>query len=312
MFNKKNKIIILAISIFVLLLFVVLICFNLFFYQTTNVKINTNFVSITPKVKGIITELNAQDKQEIKKGEIIAQIAPEKYEEVLFEAQKKLKTAQEKLKLSNADIEKMGSIAASNENSIENAKKNLENANSDFILYKNAFQDGSVTKQDLEKATKNLNIAKEQYYAAQNNLKTTKESLNSAIYKKNSQYEEINKLIAQVEQAKLDLSNTTLISPINGIIVNKNVKIGTLINSQEPIITIIPYECEIIGKFDNKQIKKIKINQEAIVKIGFKEFKGKVESIQNNEVKVKLIFNKDIAKCTSNKDDNAILKIKIK
>ena len=55
MFNKKNKIIILAISIFVLLLFVVLICFNLFFYQTTNVKINTNFVSITPKVKGIIT-----------------------------------------------------------------------------------------------------------------------------------------------------------------------------------------------------------------------------------------------------------------
>ena len=48
------------------------------------------------------------------------------------------------------------------------------------------------------------------------------------------------------------------------------------------------------------------------MKIGFKEFKGKVESIQNNEVKVKLIFNKDIAKCTSNKDDNAILKIKIK
>lgn len=322
----------------------IFICLGIFgiiysaFYQTTDdAFVEAHMVYFSPKVSGQIIELNVDDNQEVKKGEILAQIDPKDFETALLNAQAKLEKAQADLKVSTSDINKMNAITSSNKNDIQSAKSKLEYATSDYIRYKNAYQDGSVTKQDLDNATKNLTVAKAQYKSAQDDLKATTSALNSAISKKVSQNAEIKRLMAEVEQANLNLSYTTLISPVDGIVTNKNIETGTYVNAAHTIMTIVPHDCYIIANFKETQVANMKKGQKVTIKIdafGSKKFKGKVDSIQKasgakaslfppenavgsyvkvvQRIPVKIIFDEDISKYNIIPGMSVVPKVKVR
>ncbi len=291
------------------------------FYQSTNnAFIEAQMVYFSPKVSGEIIELNVDNNQEIKKGEIIAQIDPKDFESALNNAQTRLEKAQTDLKISTEDVDKMNAVNLSAKNEIKNAKSKLENANNDYIRYKNAYQDGSVTKQDLNNAIKNLTVAKAQYKSAQDQSKAAANALQSALAKKTSQNTQIQQLLSEVEQARLNLSYTTLISPVDGAITNKNIETGSRVDPQNSIMTIIPKECYVIANFKETQIKNMKKGQKAAIKIETipsKKFKGKVDSIQkasektNQNISVKIIFNEDVSSFNIAPKTNAAVKVKV-
>lgn len=282
-YQKKRIIIPVVTAIVFIFLGIFGLIYSNFYQSTDDAFVEAHMVYFSPRVSGQIIELNVDDNKEIKKGEIIAQIDDKDYKTALLNAQAKLEKAQSDLKISSSDIEKMSAINSQSKNDIESAKSKLEYANSDYIRYKMAYQDGSVTKQDIDNATKNLEVARAQYNAAQDNLKATKSAYESSLSKKTSQNAEIKRLLAEVEQAKLNLSYTTLISPINGIITNKNIEVGSYVQNAHPILTIVPHDVYIIANFKETQVAKMKKGQKVTIKIdsfGSRKFKGHIDSIQ--------------------------------
>lgn len=321
--------------------FLILGIFGIFyskFYQTTDdAFVEAHLVYFSSKVSGQLIELNVDDNTPVKKGEIIAQIDPVDYEVALKNAQARLEKAQAELKVSTSDVDKMNAIVSGDKNDIKSAKSKLEYANSDYVRYKNAYEDGSVTKQDLDNALKNLKVAKADYKIAQDNLKATTNALKSASAKKNSQDAEIKKLMAEVEQAKLNLSYTTLVSPVDGTITNKNIEIGNYVNAKNPILTIVPDDVYVIANFKETQVARMKKGQKVIIKIdtyGNKKFKGEVDSIQKasgakaslfppenavgsyvkvvQRIPVKIIFTQDISKYNIIPGMSVVPKVKIR
>lgn len=336
-YQKKRVIIPVITAVVFVFLGIFGIVYSTFYQSTDDAFVEAHLTYLSPKVSGEIIELNVNDNTPIKKGEIIAQIDPKDYEIALQNAQAKLEKAKEELKISSSDIEKMGAIVSGDKNNIQSAKSELEYANSDYIRYKNAFQDGSVTKQDLDNATKNLEVARANYNSAQNNLKAATNSLNSTISKKNSQNSEIKRLLMEVEQAKLNLSYTTIIAPIDGTITNKNVELGNYIQTAHPILSIVPNDFYIIANFKETQIANMKAGQKVIIKIdthGRKTFKGKVDSIQKasgakaslfppenavgsyvkvvQRIPVKIVFTEDISNYNIVPGMSVVPKVRIK
>lgn len=283
--QKKRVIVPVLTAIVFVLMGIFGIIYSTFYQSTDDAFVEAHMIYLAPKVSGEIIELNVDDNTKVKKGEIIAQIDPKDYETALNQANAKLELAKAELKVSTSDIEKMDAVKSQNKNDIESAKSKLEYANSDYVRYKNAYKDGAVTKQDLDNATKNLEVARAQYSAAQDGLKAAKSALDSSISKQNSKNAEIKNLIAQVEQAKLNLSYTTIVAPMDGTVTNKNIEIGNYVQAAHPILSIVPDDCYIIANFKETQIASMKKGQKVTIKIDTyknKKFKGVVDSIQRS------------------------------
>ena len=281
---QKKRVIVPAITAAVFVVFGIFSLIYSSFYQSTDdAFIEAHMVYFSPKVSGEIVELNVDDNADVKKGEIIAQIDPEPYKIALDNATARLEKAKAELKVSTSDIDKMGAMTSRNKNTIESTKSKLEFANSDYVRYKNAYKDGAVTKQDLDNAIKNLDVARAQFKESQEELKATNSALKSAISKKTSQSAEIKRLIAEVDQAKLNLSYTTLVAPVDGTITNKSVELGNYVQTAHPIMSIVPKDCYIIANFKETQLTNMKKGQKVVIKIDTyknKKFNGVVDSIQ--------------------------------
>ncbi len=336
-YQKKRVIIPVITAVVFFFLGIFGIVYSSFYQSTDDAFVEAHMIYLAPKVSGQIVELNVDDNDFVKEGEIIAQIDPADYQVALDSAKAKLEKAQAELKVSVSDIDKMGAMTKQTQNNIDSAKSTLEYANSDYVRYKNAYKDGSVTKQDLDNAIKNLDVAKAQFKAAQEQLKATNSALNSTISKKSSQIAEIKRLMADVEQAKLNLSYTTLIAPKDGTITNKNVEIGTYAQKAHPIVTIVPKDCYIVANFKETQLTHMKKGQKVKIKIdtyGGKTFDGVVDSIQRasgakaslfppenavgsyvkvvQRVPVKIVFTEDISDYNIVPGMSVVPRVKIK
>ena len=140
-----------------------------------------------------------------------------------------------------------------------------------------------MTKQDLDNAIKNLDVARAQFAAAQDGLKATDSALKSTISKKASQMAEIKKLMTDVDQARLNLSYTTIVAPVDGTVTNKTVELGNYVQTAHPIMTIVPKDCYVIANFKETQLTNMKKGQKVTIKIDTyknKKFNGIVDSIQ--------------------------------
>src|SRR5262249_659652 len=145
------------------------------------------------------------------------------------------------------------------------------------------FKDGVVSKSVVEDSQKNYQMALNKQVSAQASLEVAKA--------------EISRSEAQAAQAKAaldnaqeDLRNATIISPIDGLVLSRDVNVGDAVSSilvlgsqATPIMTVGDVsEVYVKGKVDEADIGKVYLNQPArIVVESFKDkkFTGKVTKI---------------------------------
>jgi HlyD family secretion protein len=145
------------------------------------------------------------------------------------------------------------------------------------------LRDGVMSKSVVEDAEKNYQLALNKQMSAQRNLAVSKA--------------EISKAQAQAAQAKAaldnaeeDLRNSTIISPIDGLVLSRDVNVGDAVSSilvlgsqATPIMTLGDVsEVYVQGKVDEADIGKVYLNQPArIVVESFKDkkFEGKLTKI---------------------------------
>jgi len=94
---------------------------------------------------------------------------------------------------------------------------------------------------------------------------------------------DIERARAMVEQARLDLEYTQVHAPVAGIVSRRNVEIGTVIQSGQPLLAVVPLEdVWISANFKETQLHEIRPGQKAEIKVdayGSRVFNARVDSI---------------------------------
>ena len=329
MFDKTKinikKIIIICVSVIIaFLLGIFCSIYYLFLKSTDNAHIESDSMYIISDISGKITELNIDNNSTVKKGEIIAKLDSAEYEEKLIRYQDKLEKLKKELKLTEKNINSINYNISSNKINFEKAKNELTNANSDYIRYKNAYQDGSVTKHDLDNAIRNLEVARSNYNSAQKNLQISSNNLDSKLSKNEEKNSEIKELIKETEKLKLDISHTIIISQTEGAIIKKYAKVGDYIEAGKPLFRISTNNFYVIYETSTKN-QNLKLNRTVELKLKNpnKTIKGKVISIypipdkvcikapcqdKNEKTAAKIIFNEDISNCNIDKNTKVSVK----
>lgn len=265
-------------------------------------------IEVVSNIEGTVEGVYIENNSYVEEGQIIAKLNQDEYQKILDDETQKFDKAKKDLKISKEDVEKMNFLLNQSKTKIDEAKQNLENANNDYIRYKNAFKDGVVTKNDLDMAVKNLDVATKQYKNAQAVLRESDNAFKKSLSENLSMNDEMNKLLAKVETAKLNLSNTTILAPKDGIVTDLNLKVNKKIDNDEKIFSIADDKYYINAKFKEETYSKISVGQDVFVKIKNVITDGKISSIEKDNT-VRVILKDD--KIINEKKYNTKTRVKV-
>ena len=231
--------------------------------STDDAYVETTTVQVAPRVSGPIIEVYIKDNQSVKEGDLVAQIDPIDYE---------IKLAQAKAKYEKALFAQKNAVASKNA-----ADSEISAAQADLERYKNLYQGGAVSKQQLD-------IAQTKYDNALARLTSAEQAVMSG---KNTKVAdaEIQELKSLYEQAKLNLSYTKIYAPQDGTVSSRRVEKGMYVQVGTPLFTIVPNDVWIVANYKENQLRHMKAGQDVEIKIDTypdKKFKGKIDSIQRS------------------------------
>jgi HlyD family secretion protein len=231
-------------------------------------------VEVKSKASGIVTRLDVDINNHVHQGQVLAQLDQQ---EILDQV------AAQKAQLAAAESNARAAAA-----SIEYDKVNAEAP--DLPMYKNTYQRNLEMSKQGVVSQQSLDDAQQKYLAAVN----TRDKAVSQITVDNSKLRQAEAQVAQnqasLKQLEEQLGYTTVISPMDGTILSRDVEIGDAVSSilvlgsTATLVMTIGDTTQVYvqGKVDESDIGKVYLGQAARIKVeSFKDktFLGKVTKI---------------------------------
>ncbi len=229
---------------------------------------------IKSKASGIVKKIYVDYGDRVKQGQILAELDKIQLEAIMREARANLQAAEAARDSAKATLERNKVDAQGPD--VPFLKLSMERAEQEY-------REGVVAKAVVEDAQKNYQLALNRQMSAQTNLTVSK----ADIAKAEAQAAQAK---AALENAEEGLRNSTIVSPIDGLVLSRDVNVGDAVSSilvlgsqATPIMTLGDVsEVYVQGKVDEADIGKVYLNQASrIVVESFKDkkFVGKVTKI---------------------------------
>lgn len=197
---------------------------------TTQARVNAFVVPIAPQVAGEILSVDVHTNQAVKKGEQLARIDPARYQLAVDSAEAQLALTQQNLKVGSSTVD---AAAAS----LQAAKAGLlkDTQNEARLKRIDAEVPGAISQRALEWASTSRLEAEAQVESAKANLQKAIEGLGPRD-EKNPQL-----LAARtaLDKAKLDLQDTRLVAPSDGLVTDLRVDVGNFAATGQPLMTFV-------------------------------------------------------------------------
>ena len=253
-------------------------------------------VLVGSQVSGTIKALYADFNSRVKEGQIISQIDP-----ALFEAQ----VDQAKANVLNAQA------------NVLNAQANLKSAQANLEKAEVTVSDAKRTLDRNRPLVERQVIAQSVFDTAQTNYDSAVAQLEAAKAQLESAKSQVESTKAQVEQTKAalklaetNLRYTTIRSPVNGVVISRNVDVGQTVAAslQAPTLFTIAKDLtqmQVDTNVSEADIGRLSVGQEATFTVDAypeKTFRGKVSEIRNAPTTISNVVTYDVVIQVDNKD----------
>lgn len=155
-------------------------------------------VKISPDISGEVVELNVEEGDSVRKGQVLARIYADIYATQRDQA--------------NAAVNQQQAVAANSIAQLNALKATLDQAERTYNRQKQLLDDKIISKAEFEQAESAYESAKANYNAAKEGIRGNQAGVQSAQ--------------ASLTRANKDLSRTTLVAPMDGVISALSVKKG--------------------------------------------------------------------------------------
>ncbi|HTD22429.1 MAG TPA: efflux RND transporter periplasmic adaptor subunit [Terriglobales bacterium] len=229
---------------------------------------------IKSKASGIVKKWYKDAGQPVKAGEVLVELDKEEILTHVHQAEADLQAAEASRNAAQADVSRATVDAEGPD--VPLLKRTYERA-------EQMAKEGVFSQSQLEDAQKNYELALNKQNVARANLIVSKAKLTQ-------ETAAVAKSRAALEQNKQEYQYSTIVAPIDGIVLSRDVEIGDAVSSilvmgsaATQIMTIGDiHEVYVLGKVDESDIGKVTMNQPARIKVeSFKDktFNGKVTKI---------------------------------
>lgn len=226
---------------------------------TDNAQVKQLIVPVNSRVQGFIKEIRFEENQTVHKGDTLALIEDTEYRFRLAQAEADYQNALSGKSAMTTTINTTQNNISVSDATIEEARIRMENAEREYVRYKNLFEQEAVTRQQYDGVKTNYDALKARYEV----LLRQKQSTTLV---KQEQTQRLDQTVAGIQLAeaalalaKLNLSYTVILAPCDGTTGRKNIQEGQLIQPGQTIVDVVDANDRwIIANYKETQTANIK------------------------------------------------------
>ncbi|QIK95372.1 HlyD family secretion protein [Sphingomonas sp. HDW15A] len=269
--NAMRKVILTAL-VLLLVLFVYHVLSDRYTPYTSQARVETFLTQIAPEVAGDVLEVGVMDNGRVRKGQVLFRIDPEPYRLAVRSAEANLSVALQGADVSVAEVAAArAQIQKQNVDLIANRK--LGKIITDLVD-KKALAETNAIRSGAEIGKTQADLTR-----AQADLRRAEANLGSPGFGN----PKVRQAAAALDQARLDLRNTTVVAPADGVVTNLRLAKGQYVTPGQPLLSFLELGPRwIAADMRENQLGNVKPGQEVIIALDLlpgKLFKGSVHSV---------------------------------
>jgi multidrug resistance efflux pump len=231
--------------------------------STDNAYVRGQVTVLAPQVNGYVTEVLVQDYQQVKAGQPLVQIDRRSYEAALAQAQAQLANAQAQLANSAQTQSQNHAGLSAKQAQLAATRAEAERAQAELRRVEDLAARGSVSLNERDKVRATARLAATNVDKARADIAIGQEAIKATTVNRGALEAAVQMAQAQVQQAQINLDNTTVHAPSDGQVSEVTVRKGQYVAAGSQLLYVVPPQLWVVANFKETQTARVRTGQPA-------------------------------------------------
>src|SRR5262249_43687121 len=254
-----------------------------FYISTDDAYVKADNTTIAPKVSGYLGEVLVGDNEPVKSGQVLARIDDRDFRVAVDQAKADVEVAKAAIANKQALLSAQQSVIEAALATIEVDQANLIFAKQEDERYARLASTGYRSVQNAQQAASRLAASRASLARDTASLESAKRQLDVLKAELAQATATLAHDEALLRQAELNLSYTSIVSPADGVVGNRTLRVGQYVQAGTALMAVVPTAAVyIIANYKETQLTNVRPGQTATVAVDTfpgVTFKGRVNSI---------------------------------
>jgi multidrug resistance efflux pump len=250
--------------------------------STENALVRGQVTIISPQLSGYIVEVDVQDYQAVRQGQLLMRIDDRIFNQRLEQARAQLASQRAALANFAQSQKSAGATIAQNQAALANASAQAQRAQADLRRVEDLAADGSLSARARDAAR--AEYAQTLALTAQSRaaLEIARQNLRTVDVNRASLEAAVANAEAAVKLAEIDLANTRITAPRDGQLGQVSVRLGAFVNAGTQLTALVPQTMWVIANMKETQMAEVRLGQPVsftVDALNHAKLRGHVEQI---------------------------------
>ncbi len=239
-----------------------------FLQETDDAYLQADQVAVAPKIQGYVEQVFVRDNQAVAAGQPLLKIDPSTYQANLAQQVGDADAEKASIIAAQAQIAQQREAVAQAKAQLAGAKAALAYSAGEAKRYKSLNAQGVATAEKLAQADNTYNQAVATVQADEAALRQATRTIDTLNAQLAQSKAHLAGAQAQVDAAKLNLTDTVMRAALDGFVGNKTVQVGQFVQAGARLMSVVPLQgLYLVANFKETQLSKMRAGQPAKVKI---------------------------------------------
>jgi membrane fusion protein (multidrug efflux system) len=235
---------------------------------TDDAFVSADFTVVAPRVAGQIESLAVEDNQVVRKGQLLAQIDDRDYTAALDSAQANVAIARATIANVSASLAQQQSAIDQADAALASSRAGYVFAQADLDRYTDLAKHGATSTQNAQQARSRIETARAAVARDEAGLRAARQQV--AVLSAQQAQAQANLQHAQAswQAAQLSQSWTRIVAPVDGVVGQRSVRVGSYVTPGNPLLAIVPVrQAYVVANFQETQLTDVRNGQQADIHI---------------------------------------------
>jgi membrane fusion protein (multidrug efflux system) len=236
--------------------------------STDNAYVRGDVTSLAPKVAGYVTVVEVRDNQTVRAGDVLFRIDDRDYCARLAQAVANVEAAQARLTNVDAEIQLQHALIRQAEAQRRSSLAEMNLATKATDRRRELIRINAVSQAQLDESDAALSKAEAAVSAAAATVEAQKQRIAVLASQREAAVAAVAQARAARDLAQIDLDNTVVRAPVDGVIGNRQVRVGRMVAPGTALLDIVPVsDVWVVANFKETQVEHIRPGQRVRITI---------------------------------------------
>jgi len=230
--------------------------------STNDAYVTADFSLVAPKIGGLIDKVLVDDNEPVKAGQLLAHIDDRDERTAVAVAEAELASARADIDNLSAELDRQRPVIAQASASVRADQAALDFARANAVRYRNLSRGGAGTveqQQQSDSQAQQAEAAKDRDEAAADAARRQIQILQA---QRDKALAAAKRAQGSLDQARLDLSYTNVLAPLDGVVGERSVRVGNYVNAGTPLLAVVPLrQAYVLANFQETQLTHVEPGQ---------------------------------------------------